>query len=398
LFINQILYGLKHLHKPQLKFLTVLFQTILVCQSRINFSSLARHSSLNERTFRRQFRQTLDFTEINQAIMTQSECQITAFAMDASFIRKSGKETFGLDKFWNGCASRAEKGLEASIISLVCAKQGASFALTVDQTAPNLSNKEADLEKKTRIDFYAAQVEQVALQILKHTKVGLFDGYYAKLKFVTRMEQAKFTVISRLRSDANLKYLYEGEQKARGRHRKYEGKIDFKDVRRLAETTVKAANKVVKLYAGAVWSVSLKRKINLVVVKYEKKTVNLFSTDLEMSASEIFWLYRSRFTIEFLIRDAKQSGGLSDCQARDNEALEFHWNAALRAVNLARGMAHQEELNQGIKQPFSMKTIKQQFFNEHLLNLFICKLGFEQSLIKCKETLTELRNYATSFS
>lgn len=133
---------------------------------------------------------------------------------------------------------------------MVCARQGASFALTVDQTVPNLSNKETDSETKTRIDFYAAQIEQVAPQILKQTKVGLFDGCYAKLKFVSRMEQAGFTVISPPRSDANLKYLHEGEQKPKGRY--------------------------------------LKRKIKLIIVKYEKRTVDLFSTDLEMNGSEIF--------------------------------------------------------------------------------------------------------------
>ena len=398
MFINEILDGLKNLHKPQVKFLRVLFQTIFVCQSRINFSTLARHSSMNERTFRRQFRQPVNFTEINRAIIKQSDCQVTAFAMDASFIRKSGKETFGLDKFWDGCASRAEKGLEASIISLVCGKSGVSFALTVDQTEPNLSNREADLEKKTRIDFYAEQVEKVASQILEYTSIGLFDGYYAKVKFVNRITGAGFTVISRLRSDANVQYLYEGTQKPKGRKRKYDGKVDFNNLSRFEQSNVKAANKEVKLYSKAVWSVSLKRKIKLVVVKYEKKTVNLFSTGLEMRASEIFWFYRSRFSIEFLIRDAKQSGGLSDCQARDNEALEFHWNTALSAVNFARGMSYQAELKEGVKKPFSMKTIKQQFFNEHLLNLFIFKLGLEQSLIKCRNSLTELRNYATTFS
>lgn len=398
MFINQILVGLKHLHKPQLKFLRVLFQTIFVCQSRINFSSLARHSALNERTFRRWFRQAVDFIEINEAIIKQADCRIIAFAMDASFIKKSGKETFGLDKFWNGCASRAEKGLEASIISLVCDKQEASFALTVDQTEPHLIEKENDSAQKTRIDFYAEQVEKVAPQILKYTKVGLFDGYYAKEKFVRRMSEAGLTVISRLRQDADLKYLYEGEQKPRGRHRKYAGKVDFTDLKGLPETSVKIENKEVNLFSAIVWSVSLKRKIKLVVVKYSKKTVNLFSTDLEMSANEIFWLYRSRFTIEFLIRDAKQSGGLNDCQARDNQAIEFHWNTALTSVNLARGMAIRTEKQAEARKPFSMKSIKQQFFNEHLLNLFISKSGLEQSLIKCKETLTELRNYATIFS
>jgi hypothetical protein len=396
LFISQILEGLKNINKPQFKFLVVLFQTILVCPAKINFSTLGRNSILNERTYRRQFQKEFDFVKLNQEIIKQSACQIKAFAMDASFIGKSGKETFGIDKFWNGCASRAEKGLEASIISLICGKQNASFALTVDQTEPNLAEKEGQA-KQTRIDFYAAQVEKAAPQILAYTRVGLFDGYYAKEKFVRKMSKLELTVISRLRADANLKYLYTGEQKPKGRHRKYEGKVDFTDLTRLTETTVKVEEKEIKLFSGVVWSVSLKREIKLMVVQYGSKTVNLFSTDLEMSASEIFFFYRSRFTIEFLIRDAKQSGGLNDCQARDNKAIEFHWNTALTSVNLARAMSQMEQVASE-KKPFSMKTIKQQFFNENLLKLFISKLGLEQSLIKYEEILTELRNYATIFS
>ncbi len=96
------------------------------------------------------------------------------------------------------------------------------------------------------------------------------------------MTTAGFTVISRLRSDGNVQYLSDGAQKRRGRPRKYDGKVDFNDVSRFEETTVKAVNKEVKVYAKVVWSVSLKRTIKLVVVKYEKKTVNLFSTDLDM--------------------------------------------------------------------------------------------------------------------
>lgn len=396
MFISQILEGLKNINKPQFKFLSVLFQTILLCPAKINFSTLGRNSVFNERTYRRQFQKEFDFVELNQEIIKHSECQIKAFAMDASFIRKSGKETFGIDKFWNGCAGRAEKGLEASIIALVCEKQNASFALTVDQTEPNLAEKEA-AGKQTRIDFYAAQVEKVASQIIAYTRVGLFDGYYAKEKFVRKMSQLGLTVISRLRADANLKYLYRGQQKPKGRHRKYDGKVDFTDLTKLEETSVKVEEKEIKLFSGVVWSVSLKRKIKLVVVEYASKTVNLFSTDLKMSASEIFFYYRSRFTIEFLIRDAKQSGGLNDCQARDNQAIEFHWNTALTSVNLARGMSHLEK-KENEKKPFSMKSIKQQFYNEHLLKLFISKLGLKQSLIKYEEILTELRNYATIFS
>jgi hypothetical protein len=76
------------------------------------------------------------------------------------------------------------------------------------------------------------------------------------------------------------------------------------------------------LHVPKLWSVSLKRHVKLVVVKYKKHSVNLFSTDVQQSAADILEFYRSRFTIEFLIRDAKQSAGLEDCQARDQKALE----------------------------------------------------------------------------
>jgi len=338
LFINRILDGLKHIHKPQLKFLTVLFTTIFVCQSRINFSSLARNCHLNEKTFRRNFRKEFDFTRLNEAIIGQSKCQIGAFAMDASFIKKSGQETFGLDKFWNGCAGKAEKGLEASIISLVDIKENVSFALTVDQTEPNLANRETVPEKKTRTDFYAEQLEKNAETILKYTRIGVFDGFYAKQKFVTRTVTAGFTMISRLRQDANLKYLYTGAQKPTGRHRKYAGKVDFNDLSKCRESVVKIDNKEIHIYSAIIWSVSLARKIKLVVVRFKRKS-----------------------------------------------------------VNFGREMANPNQ-GESERKPFSMKSIKQQFFNEHLLKLFISKSGLEQSLIKYQETLEDLKNYAAIYS
>ena len=394
MFINQILDGLGGLSKPQGKFLAVLFNTIFVCQSRINFSSLARHSGISERAFRRNFRQEVEFVQINQAIIEQAKCRITAFAMDAAFIKKGGKQTFGLDKFWNGCASRAENGLEASIISLVDTEQNASFALTIDQTAPHLETSESKGVGKTRIDFYAQQLREVAPQILKYTSRGLFDGYYAKKKFVGEVVELGFVMISKLRCDANLKYLSEGESGGgRGQPKKYDGKVEFDELSRFDRRTIEIEKQTIELYEQIVWSVALKRQVKLVVVKYKKRSVNLFSTDLKMKASEVFKLYRSRFTIEFLIRDAKQSAGLTDCQARDNKALEFHWNAALTTVNFGRGIVS-KELVEDKHKPFSMRSIKQRYFNENLLKLFISKLDLDQSLIKYQEPFEQLSNYA----
>lgn len=47
------------------------------------------------------------------------------------------------------------------------------------------------------------------------------DGYYPKLKFVKTMRALNLHVVSKLRHDANLRYLYQGSQKPLGAKRKY---------------------------------------------------------------------------------------------------------------------------------------------------------------------------------
>ena len=83
----------------------------------------------------------------------------------------------------------------------------------------------------------------------------------------------------------------------------------------------------------------------------------------------------------------------SDCQARDQEAMHFHFNASVATVNLARIMAQEEHK---AEEPFvfSMASIKQRFFNEHLLNLIISKLALDQSAVKNHPQFEYLRNYA----
>jgi hypothetical protein len=103
--------------------------------------------------------------------------------------------------------------------------------------------------------------------------------------------------------------------------------------------------------------------------------------------------YKARFQIEFIFRDAKQFAGFSDCQARDQAALHFHFNASVSAVNVARLIA-QAEQRTAAKFVFSMASLKQRFFNEHLLDLFIEQLALDQSAVKNHPQFDYLRNYA----
>jgi hypothetical protein len=93
--------------------------------------------------------------------------------------------------------------------------------------------------------------------------------------------------------------------------------------------------------------------------------------------------------LEFIFRNAKQFTGLQACQARDLLKLEFHFNASLTALNLARVEAQQQG-----DQPFvfSMATVKRQALNQHLLERFIAELEFS---IKSHPNYKTLQSYGT---
>lgn len=395
--VTEILERIEGITKWQRKFLQSLFVAILATHSRINFLNLSRHSSLNEKTYRRGFRRKFAFVRFNQetiksAIGRESK---KAFAQDASFSRKSGKRTFGLDKFWNGTAARAERGLEVSLISIVDLNRNQSFALSAEQT-PSLPELRAEDKQSSRIDFYLEHIQRTAPYFPEDVRYGLFDGFYAKLKFVSGVVELGFEVVSKLRSDASLRYLYEGKQKRVGRRRKFSGKVSFNDLSQFEK--VESSEEHITLYTLVLWSVSLKRKIRVVVVvnSLDKKRVRyvvLFSTDVTLCARLIFEYYKARFSIEFIFRDAKQFAGFSDCQSRDKEALDFHFNASVSSVNLARVLSKEEQKAKD-KFVFSMSSIKQRFFNEHLLEMFIQKLELDRTEIKNHPQFESLRNYA----
>lgn len=394
--VAQILDRMSGITKPQRKFLLTLFVTILVTRGRLNFLNLSRHSSLDEKTFRRHFQKTFSFVSFNQLSIAQAvPAQHTQlFAQDASFSAKGGQHTYGLDHFWNGTAAKVERGLEVSVVSIVDVEANQSFALCAQQTPPRPTNNKSE-RTATRIDFYLEHLAATAPHLPATVKYGVFDGFYAKQKFVTGVLKLGYQVVSKLRSDANLLYLYTGEQKKRGRRRQYDGKVCFADLRRFEQRAGDESH--LTLYTLIVWSVSLQSQVRVVVVvntkdKEKPRYVVLFSTDTALAASDILRFYKARFQIEFIFRDAKQFAGFSDCQARDQAALHFHFNASVTVVNVARLLA-QAEQRTAAKFVFSMASIKQRFFNEHLLNLFIEQLALDQSAVKNHPQFDYLRSY-----
>lgn len=369
-----------------------LFTTILVVCGKVNFSNLSRYSNLSEKTYRRQFEKDFDFLGLNLSVIesaTEPEQHLIS-VMDSSFIHKSGKKTFGLDWYYNGSASRSERGLEVSLIGVVNLETEQSYALSVEQTC-----NQADFPEMTRIDQALDQLSRVQPHLPARVRYLAVDGAYAKEKFVTGVRHLKLHVLSKLRRDANLRYLFEGEQKPRGRPRLYAGKVDLSDPSPM--TYVEDLHPNIALYTAVVWHISLKSWIRLAYLHdtrqpHHPKFVVLFSSDLEQCPKQIVQLYHLRFQIEFLFRDSKQFTGLEDCQSRTAKKLDFHFNSSLSALNLAKLQAWQ---NRDPNQPFifSMASFKRRALNDFLLNIFISKLALSPDVIKSHPNYEALRSY-----
>jgi len=410
LFINNILEKMTGVAKPQKKFLVSLFLTILLMRGKVNFRNMSRYSDLNEKTYSRQFRQPFDFADFNKQLIEETvPSQHEKIAvLDCSFITKSGKETYGLGFFYDSSHDQAAKGLEISNLAVIDVTDNTGYSLSGWQTpsqeeievlvagqrsAP--SDEQQQEDEITRVDFYAEHVRRDAAYLPDEVKYLVVDGYYAKLKFVNAVDQVDLYTIGKLRHDANLRYLYDGPQKKFGARRKYNGKVKFDDLSRLEY--VGEVDKDIHLYTAVVNSVGLKRNIRLVYVlnlRNKKKPgyALLFSTDTELDAETIYRYYKARFQIEFIFRDAKQFTGLNDCQARRQDSLNFHFNASLTALNLAKVDAYLS-FDYDADTPFSMATQKMVYFNEHLLEKVFSILDFDLSLIKCNPEFEALRTY-----
>lgn len=202
--------------------------------------------------------------------------------------------------------------------------------------------------------------------------------------------------ISRLRDDANLRYIYRGGQTGKkGAPKKYDGKVDPRSPNMKHFSKIVVSDELI-IYSAEVYSVAFEMNINLAAAVFYKAGKEIarklyFSTDPEMDAIKIVSYYRSRFQIEFIYRDAKQHCGLTHCQARSENKLYFHFNAALTAVNLAK--IEWLQSNPPANQSFSMSSYKTMYNNDLLLGLFIRKFGINPNTKKNIQIIKELRNY-----
>lgn len=362
--------------KAQAKFMMILLSTLLLVRGKANYTNLGRYAGVNEKSFRRWYARPFDFERFNRLLLGEAvpEEHSLALVIDASFLAKSGRHTYGLDWFWNGCQGRTERSLEISVIGLVDLTERTAWALSVKQTParedfrkPKRGGKKQQVGERSRIDDYLDHLKRVAPHLPEGVECVLCDALYAKRKFVDGALELGLEVVSKLRLDADMCFLYAGPQKRHGRKRLYGDKVSLAELSGFEPAGTLVGG--VELFTALVRHQSLKRIIRVV-------------------------LLRNTTGIEFLIRDAKQGTGLADCQARNEQAIYTHVNASLTAVNVAKIQARQEAGN-GESFVFSLASVKRRAFNTHLLEMIIHSLELEPTLVKSHPDYPSLRDYGT---
>lgn len=215
---KNILNQMKHLRKSQIQCMLILFKAALSLTGRIYFLNVSRYRQLNEKTYWRNFRRYFHFVPFNSSLIEtvyhpQNEYLL---ALDASFIPKSGKATYGY---------RPNRGLEISSLTLVDVTYKTAYTLTAGQVPPVQRSSE-----ENTLDFFLGQLRTLQQEKIPVTlpRTLAVDGFYTKKRFIDGSLDAGYQIVGKLRKDANLKYLCQApkyHKRKRGRPRLYTARV-----------------------------------------------------------------------------------------------------------------------------------------------------------------------------
>ena len=385
--VGTIIEKINGINKSQKKFIKHIFILFMGIRGRYNFLNISRYGEYSEQSYRNNFEKRFNFIGFNAELINQSCSAHRIIAFDPSYIPKSGKHTDHLGWFWSGTSGKALKGLEIGGLAVIDIDNNTAMSLEALQTP---SSKELKEQGMTLVDHYANILVERKELLRTLSDYLAVDGYFAKHGFIeTITTQTGLHVISKLRNDANLQYLYYGEQtEQRGRPKKYDGKINIKNIDK-RRIRLSYEDEQSKVYSSIVWSTGLKCEVKIAYVEYWKDGVYtgqyavLFSTDLNLKAELIYLYYKSRFQIEFLYRDAKQHCGLNHCQGRSENKLHFHFNASLSTVSLAKAV-HYLTVKREQRKTFSMSDIKTLFANKIMADRIFSNLDLDLSQRKIR--------------
>ena len=385
-YVSKILSQMTGIFKPQQKAIFALLGAQMCFSGRATMRNLSRYGAGSAKRLRRWATKGFDFYRLNEHLLSDTQALSfdqddpqrpqQAILIDSTFTNKSGKHTEGLGFFHNGCSAsnnKMERGLEFTLFAGLNLDEQRAYAIAVTQTK---NDKVAIDELTTNSEYY-----------LEISKYVVADGYYAKNSFISEVTQHGFEVVTLLRRDAALRYLYTGPYSGRGRPKRYADRVNYKELNdwERDEELIDDLTIYSKIVNYKAWNRDLRV---LVIVNRSGAHRILCSTDLTLSTAEILKLYQQRFKIEFLFRDGKQHTGLGHAQTLDSEGQEYFANASFTTLNMLRLEARGQAISRGESprgQVSSIRSLKVRKHNELILDLFISMLGESREHEKVKE-------------
>ena len=381
--IDAILDKMPEIDKERKDFITHVLTLYLTLRCRMNFLNMERFGGLPEHTYRFGFKKDFDFLKFCELLIMEtcgknvediSEKEMIA-VFDPSFVSKSGKETPGTGKYWCGCDKKAKWGTELGGLCAVDVDKRTAMHLEAVQT-PRVSDLKANGE--SLVDHYARVITDRRDTFKRlGIKTLAVDAYFTAENFVRPvLKEAGLHVVGRLQINADMRYLYEPSEeelnkpRPRGRPREFGDKINWNSLQDGYFDMV-FEDKEIRVWTAVTNAKKMKMNVRVVIVEKLKEgkvisTKKYYSTDKKCGAKKIYDYYKIRFQVEFNFRDAKQHTGLEHCQARNKEALHFHFNASLTAVSIAKAISIYE--NSDEPERFSMANVKTELFNDMMVN------------------------------
>jgi DDE superfamily endonuclease len=387
------------LDKTTLRQLSYIVPAMLAMTGRVTMLGIARWTGPggHYRTIQRFFNRSIVWAKVNWFFIRHHllEPQETVLiGGDESVVTKSGKKTYGLDRFFSSLYGKPVPGLSFFCLSLISVKARTSYPVMMEQVVkdkdekPNkpktgkkaqkgrgkLGRPKGSQNKNRRaVELTPAlfQIQTMLKNLLRLLGVDLtpiycvMDGAFGNNNALQMVRQCSLHLVAKLRYDAALYFPYEGDQKKRGANKKYGSKLDYDHLpnKYLKETTLLDGLQT-NIYQMTMWHKLIPDKLNIVIIvktnldSQKVARVVLFSSDLALAYEQLIDFYRLRFQIEFNFRDAKQFWGLEDFMNVNQRPVYNAANLAMFMVNISLALI---QTLRPIYPAFSVNDLKAHF-------------------------------------
>lgn len=389
--------------------LNVIVTALLAMTGRVTMLGISRWAGEggSYRTVQRFFNTPIAWAKVHWCLIRHcflSSDDVFIIAGDETVVTKSGKITYGIDRFFSSLYDKVVPGLSFFTFSLISTKHQTSFPLMIQQIVrseekttctENLSFTENCKENQNKIKtkkkirpgrpkgsknknkesinlspyfcFIQSMLKKVLLIIGNCTILTyiVLDGAFGNNNALQMIKQCEMHLISKLHRNSALYFPYSGKHSGRGRRKKYGNRLNYDNIPEeyLKEATCEKSIQT-EIYQITLLHKLFAKQLNVVIIvktnlkTHAKSHVILFSSDLDLLYGKLIDYYSLRFQIEFNFRDAKQYWGLEDFMNVKKTPVNNAVNMAFFMVNLSHDLINKVHKNNPL---FGVQDLKAYF-------------------------------------